>query len=59
VGGPWLIANNNELIKPGMAFSIETMAGHPKLGRVKFEQDILVHEDHTEVITRCPDKPWL
>ncbi|WP_269813900.1 hypothetical protein [Rhodoferax ferrireducens] len=42
-----------------MAFSIETMAGHPELGRVKFEQDILGHEDHTEVITRCPDKPWL
>jgi len=43
----------------GLVFSIEAMAGHPESGRVKFEQDILVHEDHIEVITRCPDSPWL
>lgn len=59
MGGPWLIANNDELIKPGMAFSIETMAGAPELERMKFEREILVHEDHTEVIMNCPDKPWL
>lgn len=49
--GPWLIAGSLETIQAGMALSIETMAGLPGVGRAKFEQDILVHEDHCEILT--------
>lgn len=54
--GPWIVPGNDDLIKAGMALTIETMAGIPGVGRAKFEQDIFVHPDGCEVLTAsCPD----
>lgn len=56
---PWLIASDDTIIQPGMALAIETMAGTKELGSVKFEQNILVHAGYNELLTTCPEKPWL
>ncbi|MEJ0230783.1 M24 family metallopeptidase (plasmid) [Klebsiella michiganensis] len=53
-GGPWLVPENNLEIVPGMAIAIECMAGREEVGYVKFEHNILIHSDHTELISTCP-----
>ncbi|BEO54845.1 hypothetical protein SMQE21_47850 (plasmid) [Serratia marcescens] len=51
---PWLVPGNETRIEAGMAIAIECMAGREDVGYVKFEQNILVHEDRTELISTCP-----
>jgi len=51
---PWLVPGNETPIEAGMAIAIECMAGREDVGYVKFEQNILVHEDRTELISTCP-----
>ena len=51
---PWLVQGNETRIEAGMAIAIECMAGREDVGYVKFEQNILVHEDRTELISTCP-----
>jgi len=51
---PWLVQGNETPIEAGMAIAIECMAGREDVGYVKFEQNILVHEDRTELISTCP-----
>ncbi|MCL6450957.1 MAG: Xaa-Pro peptidase family protein [Acetobacteraceae bacterium] len=43
------------VIKPRMAFAVETFAGHPGLEQtVRLEEDLVVTEDGVELLTRCP-----
>lgn len=51
---PWLVPGNETRITAGMAIAVECMAGREDTGYVKFEQNILVHEDRTELISTCP-----
>jgi Xaa-Pro aminopeptidase len=51
---PWLVPGNETPIEAGMAIAIECMAGREDVGYVKFEQNILVHKDRTELISTCP-----
>lgn len=51
---PWLIPGQTGRIEAGMAIAVECMAGREDVGYVKFEHNVLVHEDHTELLTTCP-----
>lgn len=51
---PWLVPGNDTPVTAGMAIALECMAGREDTGYVKFEQNILVHEDRTELISTCP-----
>ncbi|OCX60530.1 hypothetical protein BFP70_17305 [Thioclava sp. SK-1] len=51
---PWLVPGNETRIEAGMAIAIECMAGREGVGFVKFEQNVLVHADRTELISTCP-----
>ena len=51
---PWLVSGNETRIEAGMAIAIECMAGRPDIGFVKFEQNVLVHADKTELLSTCP-----
>lgn len=51
---PWLVPGNETRIEAGMAIAIECMAGRQGAGFVKFEHNVLVHADRTELISTCP-----
>ncbi|WP_122408822.1 M24 family metallopeptidase [Pseudomonas viridiflava] len=51
---PWLVPGNETIIEAGMAIAIECMAGRDDIGYVKFEHNVLVHVDRTELISTCP-----
>ncbi|MNJ19323.1 putative peptidase [compost metagenome] len=51
---PWLVPGNDTQIEAGMAIAIECMAGRPDVGFVKYEHNVLVHPDRTELISTCP-----
>jgi len=51
---PWLLPDEDLPIAEGMCFGIETMAGRPGVGGVKFEQDVEVTADGCEVLTTIP-----
>lgn len=53
---PWLVPGNDTQITAGMAIAIECMAGREDVGYVKFEHNVLVHEDRTELISTCPER---
>lgn len=53
---PWIIGESEEVIKPGMAIAIECMAGKDEVGFVKFEQNVLVHENKIELLSTCPER---
>ena len=57
--GPWITPGQDVPIEAGMAIAVETMAGRPGVGSVKFEENVLVHEDRVELLTTTPEKPWL
>lgn len=41
-------------IKPGMVFALETQHGKPLEFGVRIEEMLIVHEDHTEIISNFP-----
>ncbi len=43
-------------IKPGMVFALETQHGKPLEFGVRIEEMLIVHEDHTEIISTFPVK---
>ncbi|WP_353187079.1 Xaa-Pro peptidase family protein [Pseudomonas sp.] len=51
---PWLVPGNETKIEAGMSIAIECMAGRDDIGYVKFEHNVLVHADRTELISTCP-----
>ncbi|MDR7127622.1 Xaa-Pro peptidase family protein [Pseudotabrizicola sp. 4114] len=53
-GGPWLVPDNEMKVEAGMAIAIECMAGCDDVGYVKFEHNLLVHGDRSELISTCP-----
>lgn len=53
---PWLIPDSDAEIRAGMAIAIECMAGREPVGFVKFEHNVLVHENRVELLTTCPAK---
>lgn len=55
---PWLVPDEEEEIRAGMCFGIEAMAGRPGVGSAKFEQDVIVTEDGTELLTTIPTHYW-
>jgi Xaa-Pro aminopeptidase len=55
---PWLVPDEELELQAGMAFGVETMAGRPGLGSVKFEQDVIVTDSGTELLTTIPKVFW-
>jgi Xaa-Pro aminopeptidase len=55
---PWFLPDNDTEIRPNMCFGIEAMAGRPGVGSAKFEQDVIVTEDGTELLTTIPTAYW-
>lgn len=51
---PWLVPGNETTIEAGMAIAIECMAGREGIGFVKFEHNVLIHADRTELISTSP-----
>ena len=45
---------NSFKVGAGMAIAVECMAGREDVGYVKFEHNVLVHPDRTELISTCP-----
>jgi Xaa-Pro aminopeptidase len=48
---PWLDAQSDEQIAPGMYLAIEKTVGIPGVGGATFEENVLVTEDGVEVLT--------
>jgi Xaa-Pro aminopeptidase len=55
---PWLVEGADQTIEESMCFGIEAMAGMPRVGSAKFEQDVLVTRDGVELLTRIPTHYW-
>ena len=55
---PWFLPDDDTEIRPNMCFGIEAMAGRPGVGSAKFEQDVIVTVDGTELLTTIPTKYW-
>jgi Xaa-Pro aminopeptidase len=55
---PWLVEGADQTIEESMCFGIEAMAGMPRVGSAKFEQDVLVTRDGAELLTRIPTHYW-
>lgn len=53
---PWLIPGAEAEIEPGMAIAVECMAGREPVGFVKFEHNLLVHQDKIELLSTCPER---
>jgi Xaa-Pro aminopeptidase len=51
---PWFVPGNSMTIQAGMCIAIEVMAGRSGVGSGKFEQDMIVHEDHVEILSTLP-----
>lgn len=56
---PWIGEGSEEIIEPGMAIAVETIGGKAGVGNAKFEHNVLVHDDHVELLSTCPARPWL
>lgn len=52
--GPWFVPDGEDKIEAGMAIAVECMAGREDVGFVKFEHNVLVHADKTELLDTCP-----
>jgi Xaa-Pro aminopeptidase len=57
-GWPWLFPGDDREIQPGMTLAIEAMAGRPGVGASYFEQDVIVTEDGTELLSTIPKTYW-
>ena len=57
-GWPWLFPGDTREIQPGMTLAIEAMAGRPGVGASYFEQDVIVTDDGTELLSEIPATYW-
>ena len=57
-GWPWLFPGDEREIQAGMTLAVEAMAGKPGLGSTYFEQDIVVTEHGTELLSTIPKAYW-
>jgi ectoine hydrolase len=55
---PWLVVDEESEIQAGMCLGIEAMAGRPGVGAAKFEQDVIVTDDGTELLTTTDKRFW-
>lgn len=55
---PWMTPGEEEVIKANTCFGIEAMAGRRGVGSAKFEHDVLVLEDRTELLTTTRSRYW-
>lgn len=53
---PWLVENEDIIIKPNMFLAVEKALYKPGTGTVSYEQNFLVTEDGTEVLTESKKK---
>lgn len=51
---PWVIKNEQTILKPGMVITVEPGIYIPELGGVRIEDDILVTENGYEILTQSP-----
>lgn len=51
---PWVIKNEQTILKPGMVITVEPGIYIPELGGVRIEDDILVTENGYEILTNSP-----
>jgi Xaa-Pro aminopeptidase len=51
---PWFVPDNHMTIQAGMCIAIELMGGRAGVGSGKCEQDMIVHEDHVEILSTLP-----
>jgi Xaa-Pro aminopeptidase len=57
--GPFLAAQETDLIQAGQAMSVEIVLGTPATGGISHEESIIVTESGVEVITAsCPQRWW-
>jgi Xaa-Pro aminopeptidase len=57
-GWPWLFPGDEREIQAGMTLAIEAMAGRPDVGATYFEQDVIVTETGTELLSTIPKRYW-
>jgi ectoine hydrolase len=55
---PWLVAEDDTVIEPGMYLAVEILLGHPSIGGAMFEHNGLVTEDGFEVLTTARQRWW-
>lgn len=51
---PWVIKNQQTILKPGMVITVEPGIYIPELGGVRIEDDILVTETGYQILTQSP-----
>lgn len=51
---PWVIRNEQTILKPGMVITVEPGIYIPDLGGVRIEDDILVTENGYQILTKSP-----
>ena len=57
-GWPWMFPGDDREIQAGMTLAIEAMAGRPGVGATYFEQDVIVTEHGTELLSVIPKAYW-
>jgi len=55
---PWMLADSDALIEPGMYLAIERALSLDRVGTVAAEQNLLVSDHGTEVLTEGPAGRW-
>ena len=56
--GPWITADDDTIIEPGMAIAVETLFGAPDVGGTFFEENGVVTEDGFEVLSTVQKRWW-
>ena len=57
-GWPWMFPGDDREIQAGMTLAVEAMAGRPGVGATYFEQDIVVTDEGTELLSTIPKEYW-
>jgi len=55
---PWLFEDEEQEVPANSCYGIECMAGGPDVGSAKFEQDVIVTDQGTELITKTDKRFW-
>jgi Xaa-Pro aminopeptidase len=56
--GPWITADDETIIEPGMAIAVETLFGGPEVGGTFFEENGVVTDDGFEVLSTVQKRWW-